>query len=191
MTPGFQKFWSLALKKLVHMQTRKKTSFAWIVNTQLLRICLFGKYIHKVENVDVNLSSNWWVSVLLMRTSMETLVIRDFVIPKFQVCCSTSRVWELRGWNLTIVDRQAKTAFFCINSLWAEKENGPSTFPLSKLFCFFKIRNVVWIYSRWRCSYCKVFAARSWTRCFQRLGFVKLLQPPDHLVRGRRQALPV
>jgi hypothetical protein len=45
---------------IVHLQAQKKNDPAWIVDPQpqLLKICLFGKYIRRLGIVNFNLSSN-------------------------------------------------------------------------------------------------------------------------------------
>ncbi len=50
---------------IVHLQAQKKNDPAWIVDPQpqLLKICLFGKYIRRLGIVNFNLSSNWWISL--------------------------------------------------------------------------------------------------------------------------------
>ncbi len=64
------------LQALVHPQTQKKNHAAWIVNPQpqLLRIRFFLLIDLRLEIVDFNLPSNWWVS-LLQKSEFAVLVL--------------------------------------------------------------------------------------------------------------------
>jgi hypothetical protein len=106
---------------------------AWIANPQPLRIRLFGKWTCQIRIVDFNISSNRWVSLLLMDELKHGDIgfswFRDSKNPNLLFTCSTSRFSESGVWTWTTENNHC-----CICSLWPQAPCWPEIDALQDFF---------------------------------------------------------